>query len=806
MFRNYLKIAWRNLIKDKTYSFINLFGLSIAFGVSILLSIYALFNLSFDQFHRDSGQIYQAYMTHHTPKGPQAGTSQPVPFAGALQEEVPGIEKITRFTANKDLVLYGDKQLNLVSAYADPDFLSIFSFPILKANKANPISDKSTIAITRETAEKLFGSEEALGKTVNILKEGKEVPFIVAAILENIPDQSSIEFDILINFKNLPDFMYANNVDAWDKSNHEVFLKLSENLTAERFEEATKSFIELHYREDIAAAKRDGAQPDSKGVYKQLRLLPLTDVAFAKFENGIATTEKTLLFFVLGIAFLILFIASVNFINLSIAKSAQRLREIGMRKTLGAKTNQLFLQFWGESVLIFSAAIVIGALIAGYFLDPFQNLFRTEASFDILSSPSTLAGFFLALLLITLIAGGYPALLLSKLGTLQALKGKFETGGKNRVRNFLMVIQFGIAIFLISGTLLLWNQLDYMQSKDLGFNKEQVIAFPLNGKNSDQRAMQLLRNELQDKPEILNISASNNNLGLGKDGSRSTSVLGFEYEGRGIATNMLVVDHDYIETLGLQLVKGRSFSRKYASDSTAVVINESMAGELNEQEVLGKNLILDDSTAYSIIGVLKDYHFQDLSRGIEPLTLFLKPYWNLRYAYIKVAPDNIMGSFDQVNKAWNKIEPQAEFQGSFLDENIERTLRKERTMTTIVSSGSIIAIILSCTGLFAISLLVVAQRRKEIGIRKVVGASVSAITLMLTLDFLKLVGLAFLIAAPIAWWAGGKWIQDYPFRIDLNMWFFFAAGGIALLIAFFTVGFQAIKAAAANPIKSLKTE
>lgn len=806
MFRNYIKLAWRNLTKDKTFTFINLFGLSVAFGVSILLCIYALFNLSYDQFHANSGRIYQTYMTHQTPKGPQVGTSQPVPFAGALKEEVPGVEKITRYTGNKDLVIHGDNQYNMVSAYVDPEFLSIFSFPVMKGDQENPIADKSTIALTRKAAKKIFGSEDVLGRSVNILKEGTEVPFTVAAILKDLPDQSSISFDILINFRNLPDFMYANNIDAWDKSNHEVFLLLSENMSPARFEESTRSFTDLHYREDIAAAKRDGAQADANGVMKQIRLLPFTDVAFAEFESGTVRTEKTLLYIVFGIALLILFIASVNFINLSIAKSAQRLREIGMRKTLGANKRQLFFQFWGESILIFSAAVFLGALLAGYLMEPFKNVFRTNASFATISSPIILAVFFLALLVITFIAGGYPALLLSKLGTLQALKGNFQAGGKNRVRNFLMVIQFGITILLISLTLVVWNQLDYMRTRDLGFNKEQVIAFPLNGQKSDQRAMQLLRNELQDKPGILSVSAANNILGLGKDGSRSTSVLGFEYEGRGVSTNMLVVDHDYIETLELDLVQGRSFNRKYASDSVAVVINEAMASELNEEQVLEKRLILDDSTAYTIVGVLENYHFQDLSRGIQPLTLFLNPDWNLRHAYIKVAPNHLSGSFDDVKNAWNKIEPQAEFLGSFLDENIDRTLRKERAMTTIISSGSVIAIILSCTGLFAISMLIVSQRRKEIGIRKVVGAGIARITLMLTLDFLRLVVLAFIIAAPIAWWLSKEWISYYAYRIDLSVWIFVAAGALAVFIALMTVCFQTIKAATANPVESLQSE
>ncbi|WP_051935931.1 ABC transporter permease [Salegentibacter sp. Hel_I_6] len=295
-------------------------------------------------------------------------------------------------------------------------------------------------------------------------------------------------------------------------------------------------------------------------------------------------------------------------------------------------------------------------------------------------------------------------------------------------------------------------------------------------------------------------------MGLGKDGSRSTSVLGFEYKGREVLTNILMVDYDYIETLGLDLSRGRSFDRNFATDSLAVVINETMASQLQEENALNTKIELEESGSFNVVGVIRDYHFQDLDKEIEPLTLFLKPNWNMRYAYVKVAPQNALNSLEKIEAAWNKIETNATFTGSFLDENIERTLRRERTMTTLITSGSIIAIILSCIGLFAMSMLLVSQRRKEIGIRKVIGASVGKITLLLTSDFLKLVGIAFLIAAPISWYLSKEFLQNYAFRIDLSLWVFISAGIIALLIAIITISFKTINAATANPVKSLKTE
>ena len=806
MIKNYFKIAIRNLWKNRTFTTLNIVGLTVAFGVAILLSTYALFQLSFDQFHENEDSIYQVYSTEQLPDGPEAGTSKSIPFAGALREEVPGVEKITRFNGRGVLVLNGDKELRMTAAYVDPDFFSIFTFPVIKGKKENPIGEKSSVAISEFAANLIFGHTDVLGESIRIITEGKESPFTVSAIIEDMPNQSSIMFDLALDFTNQSDFSYADNIGRWDKENHEVYMQLAEGVTPQQFEKSTEAFTIAHYADDMAAAKRDGAQPDANGNYKQIRLLPIADTSLAQFKDGIATANRTMPYLVLGIAFVIIFIASVNFINMSIAKSTQRLREIGMRKTLGAQKLQLFFQFWGESILVFIISVFLGSLIAAILMDPFKALFNTRATFTSIATPEILFGFIVSLLLITVIAGGYPALLLSKLGTIQALKGKLKISGKNRVRDFLMVLQFGIAILLISGTFVLHNQLEFMRNKDLGFNKEQVVAFALNGKQNDALTMQLLRDELEDNPGILQVTAANNILGLGKDGSRSTSVLGFEHNGRNVYTNMLFVDYDYPETIGLEVMEGRSFDRKFATDSLSVVINEAMARTLQEENPLHTRIYLDDTLSFSIIGVVKDYNFQDLNNTIEPMTLFLNPDRSTRYAYIKVAPKNTTTSFEQIRAAWKKIEPNAEFTGSFLDENINRTLRRERTMTTIISSGAIIAIILSCIGLFAISLLIVAQRRKEIGIRKVVGASVSTITLMLTKDFLKLVGISFLIAAPVAWWLMSKWLQEYPYKIELNIWVFIAAGVLAAVIAVLTVSFKTIKAALQNPVKSLQTE
>ncbi|PRX56839.1 ABC transporter permease [Flagellimonas meridianipacifica] len=804
MFKNYLKVALRNLWKNRLFSGIGILGLSIAFGVATLLTMDSLHELSYDNFHTNGDRIYQVHITWQTPKGTEVGTSQPTPFAEALAFEVPGVEKITRFLEEEALTIYNEKELGLDAIYVDPDFFEMFSFPILQGTKKNTLVDVSSVVLTKSSATKLFGSESPVGKTVTVLINGKNEPFVVRAVAPDQPENSSIEFDIALPFEKNPE--YEETKEHWYAQYHEVYLQLEEQVYAKTFEENSRSFTNLHYEGAVENLKRDGALPNQNGDFLQLGLLPITNKRFVRYNKGYVEISRAKVYVVLGVALLILFIACVNFVNMSIAKSAQRLREIGMRKTLGAEKRQLFFQFWGESLIVFIISLGIGVLLSLFLEDNFQTLFKTGATFDILLTPILIFTTLLLVLLISLIVGGYPALLLSRLTTIQSLKGKLGSSGKNHLRDGLIILQFGIAILLISGTFILNGQIEYMRNKDLGYDKEQVVSFPLNGKKNSYDTVKLLREELKDNQDILAITAADNNLGRGKDGSLSSSVWGFDYKGKSVRTNTLVVDYDYVKTLGLDFKEGRSFDFERENDAYTVIINESMAKELEEHEPLTVQLPAGDSLGYAVIGVVKDYIFQDISKAIEPLTIFLNRESGLTYAYVRVAPSNMADSFLAIQNAYKKIEPNAEFLGSFLDENVDRTFRREKTMAALVTSGSIIAILLSCVGLFAMSMLITNQRIKEIGIRKVIGASVASVTYLLTKDFLKLVLVAFVIATPISWWLANEWLKEYANRVDLSWHFFAVSGVLALLIAVLTISTKTIKSALANPVKSLRTE
>ena len=804
MFKNYLKIAWRNFTKNKVFSFLNIIGLSVAFGVAILLTIYSFQELSFDKFHQNSDKLFKTYITWQTPKGTEVGTSQPTPFAPTLKAEVSGISKITRLLEKNTLTIYNEKELNLDAIYVDPDFFKMFSFPITKGNTDNPLENISTTVINEKTAVKIFGDENPVGKIITVLIDGKKETFRVNAVSADIPKYSSIEFEIAIPFEKNPE--YKSTLERWNAQYHEVYVQLEDKINQETFENNSRTFTNLHYKSSFEELKRDGAIPNDNGDFLQLGLLPVTDLHFSRYDNGYLEISRAKAYLVLGIAFLILFIACVNFINMSIAKSSQRLKEIGMRKTLGAEKKQLFLQFWGESLIFFIVSIAIGALLSVLLKSNFETLFRTSVAFDVLLSPQILLLTLLLVLFVSLIVGGYPAILLSRLSTLQSLKGKLENSGNNRLRDTLIVLQFGIAILLISGTFVLNGQLSYMRNKDLGFDKKQVLSFPLIGKKNSYDVVKLLREELSSNPNIVSISASDNNIGRGRDGSISTSVWGFGYKGKNVKTHSLVVDYDYIKTLGIELIEGRTFDINRKNDIHSVIINESMVAELNEKKPLSAKFPINDSLSYSVIGVVKDYNFQRVSKQIEPITFFLDREQGLQYAYVKITSSDIAKAYAEIEDAYKQIEPNAAFLGSFLDENVDRTFRKEKTMTSLITSGSIIAIILSCIGLFALSILVIAQRTKEIGVRKVIGASVGSVTYLLIKDFLKLVFIAFIIATPIAWYFSYQWLNNYPYKVALNPLFFIAAGFVTIVISLLTVGGKTIKAAMQNPVNSLKSE
>lgn len=807
MLKNYLKIAFRNMWKRKVFTSIHIIGLSVAFAAAILLFLTAMFELSYNDFHQNSDRLGLVYDEYETANGKEQSTTMPIPFAPTLKAEIPLIEKISRYgDANLEL-RNGDKQFSPPARFVDPDFLEMFSISFLTGSAKEALAGVDNIVLTLNMSNNLFGDEEVIGKTVEVNINGHWESKIVSAIIEDLPKNSSLEFNALIRFEKFP--FYQDNIDRWNNANHEVYVLWKSTLNPSAFNRQVRSFTDKHYANTIEGLKKEGATPDKNGAYFRLQVLPLTDQHFSSLGDGVNPFYPWML---LLLSVLIIFIACSNFINLSFAGSLSRSKEIGMRKTLGGQKWQLIMQLWSESALICISALFLGLLVAWLLVPAYNAIMGYALSIASLFTFKHMLFLGLVFFIISAVAGGYPAWMMANFNTIQTLKGNLKIGGSVALRPTLTVLQFAIAILLISGTLVISRQLNYLQTRPLGYNKTEVISIPIGQVTDPEMALQRMRTALTNLPEVISVSGTDINMGRGHDGSQSTSQLGFDYEGRNIKTHWQRVDFDYLQTLAIDLVEGRDFSREYRTDSTALVINEEMAKQLGENVVgkvlpLGGGQRLEEIGGMKIIGIAKNYHFKNLYQKVAPLTLYINPKEApVEYIFVKVRPENLSAALTTVEKIWKDINPKATAAASFLDENTHNEYRKEQRFSRIITSGASLAIIIACMGLFAIALLTINQRVKEIGVRKVLGAKVSGLLLLLCKDFVKMVVIGFVISAPIAWWASRKWLDGFAYRIEVNLWVLLFAGFMVLIIALATVLVQALQAALANPVDSLRDE
>jgi putative ABC transport system permease protein len=806
MLKTYFKIAWRNLGKHKGDTAINLLGLCVAFTAALLLFLGVFFEFSYDNFHKNKNQIYHAFINASGTNGVTKSTALPIAMMPSLKQEYPDVQYFSRYISGNGNILYNSKQLSQDLRYTDPDFFKMFSFGFEQGDAQTALNDLNNVVLSQRAAKRIFGDDDAVGKTFQIKIGGDWRPFTVSAITANPPENSSISFDMITRFENVE--IYKDNQTEWDNWNHSAYLQLKPGVTAEQFARKTNPFFNAHFAGDIAALKRDGVQPAADGSYMSLGLLPLkelhteTDVAV---EGG--SISKNYLYLLLAIAILILLIASINFINLSIGRSFTRSHEIGLRKTLGALRWQLVVQLWVEALLICLFALAVSALLTYALLPSYKQLFHMSVRRELLLEPATWLWVLASFLIVSLIAGGYPAWLIARVNVINILKGKFSIRRSQRIRNSLIVVQFAIAVLLMICTFITWQQVNFLRNQPLGYNRSQVISVPIEGDQDPNTVLERLREKLNGYPNIQSVSGIYNNLGRGLDGSNRNSSIGFDYKNKNMRTAWMGVSYDFAKTLDLKLIAGRDFSRTFPTDSNAVVINEAMAKQLGEKEIIGLQLPIHDSASYmTVIGVVKDFNYESLHKEIKPISFTIERPFGVHYALVKVVPANLPASMSLIKDVWKKILPNSEFKGSFLDENIDRQYKKEEKLGQIFISGAIIAIVLSCMGLLAMVLLIVTQRVKEIGIRKVLGASIPNIVVLISKDFMWLVIIAFAIAAPLGWWSMQKWLEHFAYRIDIQWWVFVLAAVLAFAIAFITISLQAVRAALSNPVKNLRTE
>lgn len=795
------------MLKHKTHAVINILGMTIAFICSILLLLTVYQEFSFDNFHQYKDRVFKLYNFSNRVEGTEVGTSMGYPVATHLKKEVLGVDKVTRIKSRGREIRYQDKALDLDIRLVDNDFFDIFSFKIVDGQRQSPLANLGDIVIDQKTANSLFGNQEPIGKSVEIKINGEWKPLTVSAVMEDAPQNSSLQYPILARTELDPD--WSRTKEEWYEQHHDVFVRLASQASQSQVEPQLQQFINKYLHPDSNNLKNQGFKADANGAYLGMKLLSLNDLHFNNKLGRGDTVSKTYLYILLLVGAVILFIACFNFINLQISLSFTRTRELGVRKCMGAHASQVWGQLFSENFLQVGLSLLFSLGAVVLIIKALAHQSMAKLDITLLYNPTIISCLIGLLLFVAVVSSGYPFFVLNKLKPAAIFKGKVGVAKAGLGRNALISLQFVIAITLICTTVISYLQFQYLRTASLGYNTSSIISIPVKDFIHGRDISAQLRNRLVSNPAVISVSGGDVNLGVGKDGSTSKSQVGFDHEGKQILTTYISADYDFLKTLSIKPIEGRDFSTSFTSDSTyAVIITESMAKQLGKPPLVGR-LINTDSTGthgWQIIGIIPDFHLYSMYEETKPLTIALEGDAPIDYIFVKVNTQNPAATMELIKKTYAGLEPNAEFKGTYVDENIDRWYKKEKRLATLFSISASIAIVLSCMGLFGLALIIISQKVKEIGIRKVLGASVAHITSRVIREFVKPVIIALFIAIPIAWWSMNLWLQDFIYRMTMPWWVFPIAGIIALAIAVLTVGLQSLKAASANPVDSLRSE
>ena len=807
MFKNYFKTAFRNLVKSKFYSFINIIGLAVGIATCLLILLYVTDELSFDRYNVNANRIYRVNNEIKFGDNHFDLALAPAIMGPTMVKEFPQVEQYTRIKSyGSFLVRKGDENIREDKvAYGDSTLFNVFTLPMIDGDPKTALKEPHSLVITESIAKKYFNSTDVVGKALLINDTGN---YKITGVIKDIPKQSHFNFDFFVDASENPD----SRNDNWLSENWNTYILLNKNANVKKLEPELNEMMDRYVGPELqGVANLTLDQFKKSGGYVRASLTPLTAIHLHSNKTGELEANGNIEFVYIfsAIALFILLIACVNFMNLSTARSSNRAKEVGVRKVLGSLRKSLVLQFLSESVLISFISLVIAVLIAWIMLPYFNELSGKSILADKLFQPSMLLYLVLLMLTVGLLAGSYPAFYLSAFKPIDVLKSKLSAGFKRSwLRNGLVVFQFFISIILIIGTVVIYNQLNYIRTKDIGFNRKEVLVI----NNTDALGSQAVtfRNELSQISGVQNATMTGY---LPTDYNRSNYTF-FTSPAidpkSAISLQVWDVDENYIPTLDMKMIAGRNFSRQFPTDSTAIIINEAAANFLGGKDLLHKKLyeIKDLKTKQldvsHIIGVVKNFNFSSLRDVITPLALrFRSDNSNIS---VRINAADVPSVMAMIKSKWKTMAPEQPFDYSFMDEQFNRLYTIEQKTGQIIITFALLAILIASLGLFGLVTYAAEQRTKEIGIRKVLGANVANIVLMIARDFLKLVIIASIIAFPVAWWAMNKWLQDFAYRVNLSWWIFFAAGLLAVVIALATITFQAIKAAIANPVKSLRTE
>lgn len=810
MIKNYFKIAWRNLLKNKGFTAINIIGLALGIGCFIMISMFVIDELSYDRYHENADRIYRINSDIIFGGTERNMAVSADPMGETLKNDYPEVEQFIRFHAsnNSKLIKKGNDFINESAVtHADSTLFDVFTFPAIIGDTKDALKQPNTVVITETAAIRYFGSAElAIGEMLET-DDNDQTLYKVTAVIEDIPKNSHFNFDFFFSMANV-DYAFGNFLSH----NFHTYIVLREGTDYKVF---NKNFVEVIDKYLLPQAAqfmqiKSMEEFEASGNKLEYSLMPLTDIHLNS-SRGVelrANGNMQYVYIFSAAALFILLIACINFMNLTTARSSGRAKEVGIRKVLGSEKKALIGQFLTESTLIAVLALFVGLLLVWLSLGWFNGISGKEMLITSLLSPKFLIFIFLLPLIVGGLAGAYPAFFLSSFQPIKVLKGKLYSGNKkNTLRNFLVVFQFATSIILIVGTIVIYKQLNHIQSTNVGFDKDQVLVVNNSGLPNETRKS--LKNEIEQLTEVK--SASFAGFLPVSSSSRSDTTFSTESvmtDSNGFNMQYWNVDYDYLETMGMEIQSGRNFSRDFGADSTGIILNETAVKLSGFTNPIGKKLYTigqnSNLKVITIIGVVKNFNYASLRENVGALSFQLgNNSWETAYRFNTA---DVSGLISIIENKYKDAAPGKPFNYKFLDEAFEDMYRQERRVGKVALAFALLAVIIACLGLFGLATYIAEQRTKEIGIRKVLGASVTNIVKMLSIDFVKLVVLAFVIATPIAWWFMNQWLQDFAFRINLSWLIFVATGAVALVVALITLSFQAIRAAIANPVDSLKTE
>lgn len=800
MFNNYIKIALRSLVKQKIYSVINILGLAVGLAGVTLIFLFVQNEFSYDRFHEDAGNLYRVFTVRHAEDGGIQTRSGLVtlPMGPAMEEYFPEITYSIRVNGKNATIKTNGKLFNETLTLVDKPFFHAFSFPLVAGNPSSVFAQARSMVLTENHARKFFGSADPIGKTLTLITGENQSDFIITGVAKQPPPNSTITFNILIDMESARslnmDRGWRNNWGAFGWQNY-VLVRNRDSVESilKRF----PSFTKLYYGPSLEKARKKN-EWKGEGLPLSFGLQEMTRVHLDPGIKGSPNLSSILI--LSGIVFIVLLVACINFTNLAISRASTRSLEVGMRKVLGAERRQLIRQFWGESLMITGISVLAGIVLAGMALPTFNHLAGKDLKLEGLLQPINILTLLALIAIVGIASGSYPALIMSTFRPVEIFKGKLKIGGKNLMTRALVVVQFSLSVFLIISTIIMGRQINFMINKDPGFNKEGVVSIASQEPNAKvgNNILRLFRERLSQQPNILSITGTSVPFG-------DAAVFPFKKDGRTIDAYQNRIDYDFFKTLGIEVVQGRAFSPEFPTDVNGVVVNEKLVKELEIDDPIGKPLE-GFYMRLTIIGVVKDYNIEDFRHGIAPALHHIKPTWDLAYIYVRISPTNISETLSLMEKTWRSIQPNKPFLYGFLDEAMEAMYNEEKRWRAIVGYSSALAILIACMGIFGLTSVSVDRKTKEIGIRKVLGASERQIVYMVIKEFIWLVGLANIIAWPLVYYAMRILLDNYYYRIPLGSQYFILAGILSYIIAGLTTIFLAAKTAVANPVESLRYE